>query len=283
MTPGVSGKGPALIWRNYKEFISQGVEAELYYTKRFGDWTLTAGGNLSYGYSDATREVDVNYPDELSGLRKIRRVGDVKGLQVIGTFADEADIAASPTQTYGTVYPGDLKYRDRNSDGIIDDRDKTEIANIRPSLQYGITIKVKYKNFNLDILGYGLGGFDRMLTNKYYQNFGERKYSNVLRDGLPNGNPHPVLRASTTRNNFEASDYWVVDGGYFKLRNVELGYTLPHRISKKIGLNVLKIYVRGTNLFTISKIKDLDPECLNAGIADFPLFTTITGGVTFSF
>lgn len=283
VVPGVSGKGPALIWRNYKEFVSQGVEAELYYTKRFGDWTLTAGGNLSYGYSDATREADVDYPDELSGLRKIRRVGDMKGLQVIGTFADEADIAASPVQTYGTVYPGDLKYRDRNDDGIIDERDKTEIANIQPSLQYGITLKVKYKNFNLDILGYGLGGFDRMLTNKYYQNFGERKYSNVLRDGLPNGNPHPVLRASTTRNNFEASDYWVVDGGYFKLRNVELGYTLPHHVSKKIGLNVLKVYVRATNLFTISKIKDLDPECLNAGIGDFPLFSTITGGVTFSF
>lgn len=283
ITPGVSGKGPVLRWENYKEFVSQGMEAELYWSKQFNDWSVTVGGNLAYGYSEVTREVDIDYPDELSGLGKIKRVGDIKGLKVIGQFRDQADIDASPVQTYGKTYPGDLKYMDFNSDGIIDERDKTEIANVQPSLQYGISIKLKYKNVNLDILGYGLAGFDRMLTNKYYQIYGDRKYSNVLKSGLPNGNPHPVVRADGSRNNFEDSDWWVADGGFFKLRNVELGYTLSHRLTKRIGLNTIKFFVRGTNLFTISKIKDLDPECLGAGLNDFPLFTTVTGGLTFSF
>lgn len=227
--------------------------------------------------------MDVDYPDELSGLRKIRRVGDVKGLQVIGTFARRGRHRriADPDLRHGLSgrpeIPRPQQRRHHRRPGQNRDRQYPALAAIR---HYD---KGEVQELQPRHTGLRTGRFRPDADNKYYQNFGERKYSNVLRDGLPNGNPHPILRASTTRNNFEASDYWVVDGGYFKLRNVELGYTLPHRISKKIGLNVLKIYVRGTNLFTISKIKDLDPECLNAGIADFPLFTTITGGVTFSF
>ena len=122
-----------------------------------------------------------------------------------------------------------------------------------------------------------------MLTTKYYQIYDGRKYSNVLNTGLPNGNPHPVLRADDSNNNFISSDYWKVDGGFFKLRNLEFGYTLPHSASKKIGLNSLKFFFRGANLFTISKIKDLDPENLDAGVGNFPLATTLTGGLSFTF
>lgn len=92
-----------------------------------------------------------------------------------------------------------------------------------------------------------------------------------------------MLRADDANNNFITSDYWKVDGGFFKLRNLEFGYTLPHNASKKIGLNSLKFFFRGTNLFTISKIKDLDPESLDAGVGNFPLATTLTGGISFTF
>lgn len=283
ITPGVTGKGPVLKWYNFKEYRSQGMEAELYLNQRFGKFELTLGGNFSYGFSDVLKEVDINYPNELSGLSKVVRMGDSKGYKVIGTYADQKDIESSPLQTFGKVYPGDLKYMDMNGDNIIDERDKSVIANVQPSVQYGISVSLKCFGFNLDLLGYGLAGFDRLLTNKYYQIYGERKYSDVLVTGLPNGNTHPVLRADNSTNNFVASDYWVVEGGYFKLRNAELGYTLPHSTCKKIGLNTIKLFVRGTNLFTISRIKDLDPECLDAGINDFPLFTTVTGGFSFSF
>lgn len=282
-TPGVSGKGGALYWSNCKAYMSQGAEAELYYTRTFGDFHMTVGGNLSYGYSDVVKEVDVPYPDELSALKKIVRNGDTKGYTVIGTFKDQADIDASPKQTFGNVYPGDLKYEDKNNDGVIDERDMSVVANIQPSMQYGISIRLKYKGFNLDLLGYGIAGFDRMLSNKYYQIYGDRKYSDVLFTGLPNGNPHPVVRADNSTNNFVDSNYWVVDGGYFKLRNAELGYTLPHKVTKKIGLNVIKVFVRGTNLFTISKIKDRDPENIDAGVGNFPLATTLTAGLSLSF
>ena len=105
----------------------------------------------------------------------------------------------------------------------------------------------------------------------------------MLIDGLPNGNPHPVLSPEYRNNNFITSDYWVVDGSYFKLRNVELGYTLPYMLTERINIGKVKVFVRGTNLFTISRIKDLDPENLDAGVGNFPLGKTITGGVSVSF
>jgi len=216
-------------------------------------------------------------------LRKISEEGDVLGQRYIGVFTDEADIAASPQQGFGQVRPGDLKYADTNADGTVDNADRVVIANTTPSYQYGITVKLLWKGFNLDLLGYGLAGFDHLLTNKYYQIHGARKYSQVLIDGLPNGNPHPALSPEYRNNNFINSDYWVVDGSWFKLRNAELGYTLPYTLSEKFGVGALKVFARGTNLFTISKINDRDPENLDAGIGNFPLCRTFTGGISVSF
>ncbi|GAB6119481.1 SusC/RagA family TonB-linked outer membrane protein [Dysgonomonas termitidis] len=283
ITPGVIGKGPALVMRNYKDYVSKGFEAEFLYQKKFGELQVAAGANITYGKTDITKEANPDYPAGYEGLLKIQAMGDIQGLRVTGTFADQNEIDKAPVQLFGTVVPGDFRYEDTNNDGFIDDRDRTVIANTSPSVEYGITIKLAYKGFNLDLLGYGLAGFDRVLDNKYYQIYGNRKYSNVLKDGLPNGNPHPVLRAEYSNNNFKTSDYWVVDGSFFKLRNVELGYTLPHITTSKFGINNLKFFARGANLFTISKIKDLDPESLSAGVSNFPLCMTLTGGLSFSF
>ncbi|MDR3060839.1 MAG: hypothetical protein LBU57_01840, partial [Dysgonamonadaceae bacterium] len=283
ITPGISGKNATLMMQNYKQFKSTGWEAEALFKKRVSDWEVSLGANFCYGINKITKEANPNYPESFAGLRKISRTGDVLGHRYIGTFETQADIDASPKQAFGTIRIGDLQYRDTNGDNTVDNKDREVIANTTPSIEYGITIKIAYKGFNLDILGYGLGGFDQVLDNKYYQIYGSRKYSNVLVNGLPNGNPHPALSPEYRNNNFIASDYWVVDGSYFKLRNLELGYTLPYLLTEKIGIGQLKVYVRGANLFTISKIKDLDPEDLNAGIGNFPLCRTMTGGISLSF
>lgn len=284
VTPGVVGSTASLRYDNLKSLCSYGAEAELTFTKRFGDVRVNLGGNITWSKSKATKEFDVDYPEALAGLRKIRRVGDVLGYHVIGTFADQEDIDSSPVQPFeGKVYPGDLKYEDRNGDGYIDNADRTVIANTTPSVQYGISVGVKYKGFNIDVLGYGLAGFNTMLTNKYYQIYGSRKYSDVVNTGLPNGNKHPMLHADVATNNFQDSDWWVAKGGFFKIRNIELGYTLPESVTSKVRINNLKLFVRGTNLFTVSEIDDLDPEYVLGGVADYPLMRAFTGGVSFSF
>jgi TonB-linked SusC/RagA family outer membrane protein len=283
VTPGVTGKNAALMQQNYKQYKTAGWEAEAMYGSRVGDFHYSIGANICYGVAKVTKEVDPDYPDELSGLQKIRTIGDVKGQRYIGDYENDGDIAALPKQGYGQVRPGDLRYADENGDGTVDHLDRVVIANETPSFQYGITVKLNWKGWNLDLLGYGLAGFEQHLTNKYYRIYGARKYSKVLIDGLPNGNPHPVLSPEYRNNNFISSDYWVVDGSWFKLRNVELGYTLPYMMTEKFGVGTLKIFVRGTNLLTISKIKDRDPEAIDAGIGNFPLCRTLTGGVSISF
>jgi hypothetical protein len=129
----------------------------------------------------------------------------------------------------------------------------------------------------------GYGKYNRLLDTQYYQIYGNRKYSQVVVDGLPNGNPHPQLSVLSAENNFVSSTYWIVNGGFLKLRNVELGYTLPHKLTERFSINSVKLFTRGHNLLTLSKIKDLDPENLDAGIGNFPLCSTVTAGLSVSF
>jgi hypothetical protein len=282
----VSGKGGTLMMRNYKQYKTYGWEGEAMYNSHAGDLQYAVGFNLTYGKSKVTKEADPDYPDKLAGLRKVVYTGDVRGHRYIGTFS-EAEIADpnTPMQLFGEpVRKDDLKYVDTNGDGFVDDADRVIIGNTIPSIQYGITVKLNWKGWNLDLLGYGLAGFQRNLNgHKYYAIYGDRKYSNVLKDGLPNGNPHPLITTLSRANNYVNSDYWMVNGSWFKLRNAELGYTLPYTLTERIGISAVKVFFRGFNLMTISKIKDLDPEYLYAGVSLFPMCRTFAGGVSVSF
>ncbi len=284
ITPGVIGKNEALPFRNFKKYGLKGFEGELWYDRFIGDLELSLGTNFTYGISDKIADGEPAYPAGFEGLVTVGRPVDaIMGLETAGVFADQADIDQSPLQMFGPVRVGDIKYVDANNDGFIDERDRKEIGNSSPRLQYGINLDLKFKGFNLSILAVGYGKYNRLLNNQYYQIYGNRKYSRVVIDGLPNGNVHPQLSVLSSENNFVSSTYWIVNGAFMKLRNVELGYTLPHKLTQKIAINDIKIFTRGYNLMTFSKIKDLDPENLNAGIGNFPLCSTLTAGVSVSF
>lgn len=285
MISGVIGRNEALPTVNHNEVRVKGIEAATEYTKRFGELKVSIGGNLTYAIVENVKPNETLYPsDTHNGLiRKGTQVGSIFGYKYIGTFKDQPDINDSPLQLTGNVRPGDLKYEDANKDGIVDDRDQKIIGNSDPKLFYGVSVRLNYKGFNLDAYGIGCGIYNRLLNNSYYQIYGDRKYSDVVVNGLPNGNPHPQLTTAYIDNNFVNSSYWIGDGSYFKLRNVEIGYTLSQKAIQPFRLSGLKLFARGFNLFTISQIKDLDPESLSAGISNFPLATTITGGAIISF
>lgn len=285
MIPGVIGHGEALPYWNYNKFGLKGFEGELGYHRFVGDMQFDIGLNMTYGISNQIVDAEPDYPEETFGglILQGRPVDAIMGLKAIGVFSDQNDIDQSPAQTFGPVRPGDIKYADTNKDGYVDERDREEIGNSKPRLQYGFTFDFKYKGFNLNLLAVGYGKYNRLLDNQYYQIYGNRKYSQVVLDGLPNGNAHPQLSAISAENNFVNSTYWIVNSAFMKLRNVELGYTLPHKLTERFNMNNVKFFTRAHNLLTFSKIKDLDPENLNAGIGNFPLCSTVALGISVSF
>jgi hypothetical protein len=178
---------------------------------------------------------------------------------------------------------GNIMYKDQNGDKVIDKYDNVIIGNSSPRLMYSGDIRLSYKGFEVYALLLGYGEYKRNLNNNFYQIYSTRKYSTVVTDGLPNGNAHPLLTTGTSPNDFQTSDYWIVNGGYLKLQNVSLSYTLPKQFTKSIRMSDMKLFLYGTDLLTISKIKKSDPESLDAGLYDYPLFSTYALGVSISF
>ena len=170
-----------------------------------------------------------------------------------------------------------------NHDGVIDKYDTEVIGNSAPRLMYGFDFNFGYKGFNLYVMFLGYGKHDCLLNNTYYQIHSTRKYSNVLNDGLPNGNPHPLLTTGEGTNDFQTSDYWIANGRYLKLQNVALSYSLPKKAIDKMRMKEMKFTLYGTDLLTFSKIKGLDPESFDAGLTQFPLFSTYALGVSVTF
>ena len=120
------------------------------------------------------------------------------------------------------------------------------------------------------------------MTNKYFWNgWGDNNYSNFTRDNA--GNDSPRQTYYKVNNNFIASDFWLRNGSFFKIQNVELAYTVPLGAGNIMGIRGLRVYVRGANLLTLSKIKDVDPESINSGVTVTPLFTTYSTGLKLTF
>jgi hypothetical protein len=180
------------------------------------------------------------------------------------------------------LHAGDLQYEDLNDDGFVDENDQQIIGNSSPRLYYGVNLSLKYKNFSLFLLGAGRAFYDIQLTNTYYWNgWGDNNYSNFVADNI--GGAYPKLTYYRVNNNFITSDFWLANGSYFKIQNVELAYTIPAKMLQFMSGRAVKIYVRGANLLTISEVEDVDPESINSGVTVYPLFRTFSGGVKFNF
>ncbi len=166
--------------------------------------------------------------------------------------------------------------------------DEEMIGHSRPRYNYGIDLNVKYQNFSLYILGYGLGNYDINIRNTpYFYASGNNKYSAYVQENRwTMDNPdaeaaHPRLTTGTSSNDDRNSSYWLIDGGFFKIKNVELSYTFKKAAIPK--LSMMKLFLRGTNLLTFSAIQDLDPENLSFGISSYPSMRTFSTGLSISF
>ena len=136
------------------------------------------------------------------------------------------------------------------------------------------------------VFAHELAGRRTWATNAYYWNNGEGKYSKLALDRYhPENNPegsYPRLTTTAGLNNFRNSSFWIENTSFFRMKNVELSYTFNHFCAGS-AVKKVKVFARGANLFVISSVKDLDPELLDAGVTNYPMTRTFTGGVSFVF
>jgi TonB-linked SusC/RagA family outer membrane protein len=211
-------------------------------------------------------------------------------LQVVGIFQSAAEVTNSPKQYNDSTLPGDLKYKDVNGDGKIDDNDRTIIGGVYPKLNYSFNLSASFKGFDLSALMQGVYGIKSYVSGWGVLPFvqGTPPTTDWLNRWTPEhpsttmpllywgqGAPAKISRPST---------FFLQDASYLRLKNLVFGYTIPAKITKNIGIDRLRVYFSGDNLFTITKFKGLDPERTGSGdLVQYPQNKIYSFGVNVTF
>ncbi|MDD2328660.1 MAG: TonB-dependent receptor [bacterium] len=290
--PGTLGIG-STVWGNVGRMKSWGTDGTASYTKTFGDFTLEARGNFTF-----TRDKIIDYDEVIPRYPYLAQKGNsygiTRGLIALGLFKDEDDVKNSPTQ-FGTVLPGDIKYQDVNGDGIINSDDIVPIGNARvPKIQYGFAGSAKWKGLDFNIFFRGAGKSDFFFGGTGFYPYAGERLGNVLTivndqknrwtpasySGDPaTENPNarfPRLTYGNNSNNNRASTFWLADASYLRLKTLELGYTIPKRVTEKMSMNNLRVSLIGDNLHVWDKVKFWDPEQASNNGAVYPLTRSYT-------
>lgn len=275
-----------LPYQNFSKTRFHGVEIMASYKDKIGDLNYRIGLNLLRNNALYLKLDEPNYPENEKWYRSKsgKATGDIYGLICTGKYASDEEALNDPVKSsFSTdLKAGDLKYKDMNGDGVINNNDKACIGNSTPKLNYAININLEYKGLELTAVGTGVAGREGLLPSSYYRGgSGENNYSTWVRDNI--GGEYPRLTYYKVEHNFQDSSFWLRNMSYFKLQNVELAYNIPSRICDKWGIGGIRVFVRGANLLTISGIKDTDPESMSSGIDVYPLYSTYTGGLKFTF
>lgn len=272
---------------NDGEVKNYGFEAGLSWRDRIGDFTYMLAGNFTFARNEIVN-MDEGYKPYDYLKNTGNRIGQYYGLEAIGFFQDEADIAGSPVQSFSNVVPGDVKYKDQNGDKVIDDYDKVAIgySTVLPEIMYGFSIGLGYKNVSLKADFQGVANYTlvRNMSSMYRPLVGNKNVSQHYLENRwtpENTNArYPRLTTKQNDNNFRESSIWAENGNFLKLRNVELAYTLPKSWVNKIRLSNINLFARGMNLFSFDHVKDMDPEQM---YATYPSFRSYNIGLTLDF
>lgn len=284
---------------NLGEAKGEGVDISVDYKKIFNDdlW-ITGRGNFTYSSSNYLKYEEPAY-DEWYLSRVGYPISQQWGYIAERLFIDEEDVRSSPKQNFGTYMAGDIKYRDINGDGEITTLDRVPIGYpTTPEIVYGFGFSAGYKNldFSAFFQGSARSSFwiDVANTSPFIDHDGN---NNVISQNQllkayadsywseDNRNIYalwPRLSATLNENNAQRSTWFMQDGSFLRLKQVELGYSLPQPFLRKIGLNQLRIYGSGTNLLTFSKFKLWDVEMAGSGLG-YPIQKVINFGIQVGF
>lgn len=296
--PATMGILPA-VKANLGKAKGHGVDMELNYEKSFNkDWWLTGRGTFTYAVSEAVEWEEPDY-SATPWLSKVgKSLGQTWGYIAERLFVDDQEIKNSPTQ-FGNYMAGDIKYRDVNKDGKISELDKVPIGYpTTPEINYGFGLSAGYKGFDASFFFQGSGRQSFWLDQVKITPFldgnnddglkGENQILQVIANSYwseSHRDPYafwPRLSNQSVENNEQTSTWFMQDATFLRLKSVELGYTVPQALTKKIKVQNLRVYVSGTNLLCWSKFKLWDPEMAGNGLG-YPIQRVINVGLNLGF
>ncbi len=281
-------------WVNLGEMENKGVDMGLQYEHTFGDLYVSARGNYTF---NRNKKLYDDLPDQIWSYQNLTgfAYNQQFGLIAEGLFKDQEDIDNWPKQDFGDVRPGDIKYRDVNGDGVVNTFDKVAIGYTTiPEINYGFGVSLAYKGIDFSVFFQGVAHVTRIIggQNLFGASSQIHKLGQIYEDvalnrwTLENQNPnapYPRLSLNKVENNQQASTYWQKDMSFMRLKNMEIGYTIPKKITKKAGLSTVRLYVQGLNLLTFSEFKLWDPELDSSYGNVYPTMRTYTFGVNLNF
>lgn len=286
---------------NVGKVTSKGVDGHFRFEKTFGEFALTVRGNMTYSKNTVDNyDVENNVYPYQNWLG--HRVNQIRGLVAEGLFNSYEEIRNHPKQMFGDVQPGDIKYKDVNGDGVVDDGDICAIgATTRPNLVYGVGVSLAWRGLDFNVHFQGAGKASTIIQGKTVWAFSEGRWGQILTDlvedrwvdsetaaklGIAaNENPNaayprmPDSDGTLGRgNNYRASSFWLRDISYVRLKNLEVGYNFPKSWVNAIHFENIRLFVQGANLLTWSSFKLWDPEMGSNNGEAYPLSKSITAG-----
>ena len=282
---------------NIGEAYSNGMDASIDYQQFFtNDFWMTVRANFTYATNEVLKNGEPNYQyDYLSRIG--HPINQEWGLVAERLFVDQAEVLNSPTQfnqpTEGSdlaYLAGDIKYVDINDDGRIDDLDRVPIGYPTiPEIVYGFGVSSGYKGFDLSFFFQGIGRESFFIDPSTIAPFiNERNALDIIAENhWSDDNPDPYafwprLSTQSVQNNDHRSTWWIRNGSFLRLKNVEIGFTMPKRVTQRINVDKTRFYMNGVNLMNFSKFKLWDPEMAGNGLG-YPTQRVINVGVQMSF
>ena len=281
--------GLTLPAQNIGEVLNQGFEFNVGYRNQVGEFKYNVSVNGGYAQNK------ILFWDEAPGAPEWQRttgrpIRTYQAYQYDGVFKDQGEIDANQINYKALVNqlrPGDMKFKDYNGDGKItpDDQVRTNATNI-PLFQGGVNLGASFRNFDLTVLFQGAAGAKQYIGTGEMGNIGNYLTEiNANRWTVENpSSVHPRI-ANRADQYYSGTNntYWLRSSDYIRLKNMEIGYTIPATLGSKIGISNLRFYLNGLNLFTIDKLKVYDPETDNANGQYYPQARIVSGGLSVSF
>ncbi len=246
---------------NYNSDRYKGVELGFNLSEKIGEVRADIGARIMYTNSERLK-VDEKYNDTYQnreGLPLDLYWGlEDQGFYGTADFTQDGELVAGlPVPAYGDVRPGDIRYKDQNNDGVVNDQDEINIGRWQAPWTFGTNLRLSYRGLSFFVLGVGESGNQGMLNNDYYWVDGDDKYSEVVLNRWTEDNASsatfPRLSSQRNNNNFRNSTFWLYSNSFFRIQRAQLTYSLPAIWVDKISMENISIYVAGSNLVEIAE------------------------------